>query len=388
METVHVTLLGHKDHGKSTLLGRLLFDTGQAKADKLETLKEMSRDAGKPFEFAHLLDSFMEERQNEMTIDTTRATIKGERYLYEIIDVPGHKELIANMLSGASHASSAFLLVSAKEGVEAQTKDHLRLASFLGIKTLFVLINKMDAAGYEEGRFRLLEKNLRDALHDTGFTPHDIAMIPISAREGDNLVSKSERIPWYQGQTVMEALNSLEPARPPAHPTVFLIQDIHHAENDHIISGYLESGAINVGDTLTAMPHNISCAVQKIMHGVSEIPRAIGGESIGLVLKGNPPVARGDILTDKEGITMLRAAKEIALMLFALKPLAGNNLTAECGGREANIKTLEPVPALHEFANTALALDAPLITSMREDSLLNKVVLKHRGEIVAIGKVS
>lgn len=387
MEIVAVTLLGHKDHGKSTLLGRLLYDSGQVPKDKLATLQEMARDAGKPFEFAHLLDSFMEERAGEMTIDTTRATIKGSRYLYEIIDVPGHKELIANMLSGASHASFAFLLLSVKEGIEEQTIDHVRLAQFLGITSLTVLINKMDAAGYDETQFRALAGKARRLLTEIGFAAEDAAVIPVSAREGDNLASKSNRMPWYRGATVMDALTTLEPVRPPEAPTLFLVQDIQHVGDDHIISGYLESGAVRAGEKLTAIPHDAAHAVVKIMRGTSEIPRAAGGESVGLVLKGNPSLARGDVLVDKKGADALHAAKEISVSLFALTQL-GAELVAECGGREAVVKTLEPAPALHAFANSTLALDAPLIISALPNSLLNKIVLTHKGEIVAVGKIA
>ena len=416
METVHVTLLGHKDHGKSTLLGRLLFDTGQAKKDTLETLKEMAASSGKPFEFAHLLDSFMEERANEMTIDTTRATIKGELFLYEIIDVPGHKELIANMLSGASHASSAFLLISAKEGIEEQTTDHLLLAQFLGLTSLTVLINKMDAVSYDEVVFRATEKQARTILKEIGYATDRVAFIPISAREGENLVAQSARMSWYRGATVMDALNALEPVTPPTTPTVFLIQDIHPVRSsppigppgalragatsngdDHIISGFLESGAVQVGDQLTAVPHNAVYAIAKILRGTEEIPRASAGESIGLVLcpvrsREGPQRAsasngaRGDVLADTEGTATLHAAKEIKLTLFALKPL-DNELIAECGGREARVLTLNPVPKVHAFANSTLSLDAPFIISALPHSLLNKIVLKRREEIAAIGKI-
>ncbi len=208
MKIKRVTLLGHKDHGKSTLIGNLLISTGTATKDRINEARRISRSLGRQFEPAFILDSFSEEREGGLTIDTTRAQIKYKDIGFEFIDVPGHEELIKNMISGASYADFAVLIVSAKrdEGIMDQTKRHLFLAKIFGIKKIIIAVNKMDSVGYSEERFDSVAKSIGAYLEKIGVDSRDYEAIPISAYDSENLVKKSDKMKWYRGKTLLEIL--------------------------------------------------------------------------------------------------------------------------------------------------------------------------------------
>src|SRR3989344_1221424 len=203
--TIPIVVLAEKNHGKSTLIGRLLYETSSLSKDRISGAKSAAKKIGKRFEWAHLLDSFQYEREHEMTLDTTRALVKLGKNLYEFIDVPGHRELIKNMLTGASEARFAILVIDIKEGIKPQTLRHLEIAEFLGIEKIIVAVNKIDAAGYSEDRFKKAAGNFSGILAGHGFRKK-ISIIPISAFSGNNVIKRTTRLGWFKGSTLAAAI--------------------------------------------------------------------------------------------------------------------------------------------------------------------------------------
>jgi len=179
MQEVPIVLIGHKDHGKSTLIGRLLLDTKSIKESKLKEIQDVDKALGYKFELAHLVDSFREEREREMTMDTTMVLLKGQKQNYQLIDVPGHAELISNMLTGASGAKTALLVVSVEEGIKEQTRQHLEIAKLLGIEQLEVVVNKMDKVNYKKEKFDEVVKSLKEILNTIGYLSEKIHFFPV-----------------------------------------------------------------------------------------------------------------------------------------------------------------------------------------------------------------
>ena len=206
MKINKVTLLGHKDHGKSTLIGNLLIATKSTSKERIEEAEEISRKLGKKFEPAFILDSFYEERKGGLTIDTTRAQIRYKDMAFEFIDVPGHSELIQNMLSGASYANIAVLVISAKigEGIKKQTERHLFIARMLGIKHLIIAVNKMDIVNYKKERFDEIKSEISKFLSAIGYEEKNVSFVPISAYTQENIMKKSKKMDWYSGKTLLE----------------------------------------------------------------------------------------------------------------------------------------------------------------------------------------
>ena len=206
--SVSVVIVGHIDHGKSTLIGRLLYDSENIPEEKMAEVQKLFEEYKKRFEFAYFLDSFEEEMKEERTIDTTRVLFKGRDY-YTVVDVPGHKEFIKNMLTGASHAQVAVMVVAAPNGVEEQTRRHAFLLKMLGIKKVIAVINKMDLMDYKEDTFEKVKEETIQFFSSLGYS--GVPFIPVSATEGDNVYKRSERMEWYTGPTFIQALDAIEP---------------------------------------------------------------------------------------------------------------------------------------------------------------------------------
>ncbi|MBI5149119.1 50S ribosome-binding GTPase, partial [Candidatus Pacearchaeota archaeon] len=208
MQKINLVMLGHLDHGKSTLIGRILYDTQTLLPDKIKEVESIWKTLGKNNEFAFFLDAFQEEVEEGMTIDTIQVTLKTKKQEYSLIDCPGHKEFTKNMLSGASQASTAILVISARkeEGIQEQTKRHIFLAKMLGIEQLFVVVNKMDAINYDEKRFNEIKQQAEEFLRGIGYAK--IFFIPISAKNGENVLTKSENMKWYTGDTLLNIVDN------------------------------------------------------------------------------------------------------------------------------------------------------------------------------------
>src|SRR5437660_1079324 len=258
--TLRVVFVGHVDHGKSTLIGRILHDTGSLPEGKIEQIKKACAAEGMGFEFAFLLDALLEEQKQNVTIDTTEIPFRTPRRQYAIIDAPGHKEFLKNMITGASRADAAILVISADEGVREQSRRHAYLLSMLGIKHLIVVVNKMDLVDYSEKRFREIEQEYRKFLRELGLEAR--TFIPASAREGENVAQASAKMKWYGAESVLEALDSLGPQeRDVDLPLRFCVQDVYRFDGRRIIAGRIETGTLRAGDQLVFSPANKSSVV-------------------------------------------------------------------------------------------------------------------------------
>jgi bifunctional enzyme CysN/CysC len=290
---LRVVFVGHVDHGKSTLIGRILHDTGSLPEGKIDEIKKACAAEGMEFEFAFLLDALLEEQKQNVTIDTTQIPFRTPRRRYAIIDAPGHKEFLKNMITGASSADAAILLIGANEGVREQSRRHAYLLSLLGIKQIIVVVNKMDLADFSEARFNEIERDYRKFLAELGLEAR--AFIPASAKEGENVARATMKMKWYCGASVLEALDLLEPQKPDIDlPLRFCVQDIYRFDERRIIAGRIETGTLRVGDQLVFSPANKSSVVATIERWNAPVNGpAVAGDSIGITLSEQIFVERG-----------------------------------------------------------------------------------------------
>jgi len=301
MPRINLVVVGHKDHGKSTLIGRLLYDSKAIMEQKLDEIKRELKRSGRDFEFAFLLDSLEEERKGGLTIDIMHTPFNSKNYLYTIIDCPGHKEFIEKMLTGASEADAAVLVVSAKEGIQDQTRQHAFLIKTLGIKQLVVAVNKLDCVDYDENQYKKTCKELRPILESLGYK--NIDMIPISAMKGDNVFNKSQKIPWFKGSTLIETLDQKTiPYTLPLNKALRgLVQDIYPYENDqNIIVCKIETGTLTPNNEIVFTPSRKRSRLEKILEFGSEVNKAEPGDSVGLILEDAIEIERGEVLSYPE----------------------------------------------------------------------------------------
>jgi len=288
-----IVFVGHVDHGKSTLIGRILHDTDSLPDGKIDMIKKACAAEGMEFEFAFLLDALLEEQKQNVTIDTTEIAFRTSRRNYVIIDAPGHKEFLKNMITGASRADAAVLVIAADEGVREQSRRHAYLLRLLGIKQLIVVVNKMDLAEFSEKRFAEVESEYRKFLIDLSLEAR--AFIPTSAKTGENVARASEKIKWYRGPTVLEALDLFEPRKADVDlPLRFCVQDVYRFDQRRIVAGRIETGTLRVGDGLVFSPANKSSVVATIERWNAPADgAAMSGDSIGITLSEQIFVERG-----------------------------------------------------------------------------------------------
>jgi bifunctional enzyme CysN/CysC len=290
-----IVIVGHVDHGKSTLIGRLLHDTGSLPDGKYEQLQAVARRRGTPFEWANLMDALQAERDQNVTIDTARIWFRTQKRSYVIIDAPGHVEFLKNMVTGAASAEAALLLIDAHEGVQENSRRHGYLVGLLGIRQMLVLVNKMDLEHHQQARFAQIEAEYGAFLRSAGIIAK--CFIPISAREGDNLASRSTRMDWWQGPTVLEALDELQNSELPRNkPLRFPVQDVYRFDRRRILAGRVEAGTVKVGDRLLFSPGGKVSAVKTIERwNAPARDYATAGESVGLTLTEQVFVERGAV---------------------------------------------------------------------------------------------
>lgn len=342
-EQMKIVIVGHVDHGKSTLVGRLFHDTDSLPDGKFEQIQAMCKKRGMQFEWSFLMDALQAERDQEITIDTTQIWFKTQKRNYVIIDAPGHKEFLKNMISGAAMSEAALLIIDANEGVKEQSKRHGYLLHLLGIRQITVAVNKMDLVGYSESKFKKIEKEYRAYLKDIGVTPTD--MVPISAREGDNIASRSDNMQWYKGPTVVEALDRFK-RKPELHdlPLRFPIQDVYRFdEHKRFFAGRIESGTIKVGDELIFSPSNKTSKVASIEYWGKENPKqASAGECIGVTLEEQIFVERGEIASLKKDAPILTNLFRARLFWLGKKNLkAGDRFTMKINTSEYKVEVHE-----------------------------------------------
>ena len=299
-EQMNIVVIGHVDHGKSTVIGRLLADTGSLPKGKLEDIKKRCAYNSKPFEYAFLLDALKDEQDQGITIDSARCFFKSAKREYIIIDAPGHIEFLKNMISGAARAEAAILVIDAKEGVRENSRRHGYLLSMLDIKQVVICVNKMDIVDYSQSTFESIKAEYTEFLRQVGIRPR--GFIPVSAREGDNIISNSASMPWYTDQPILESIDSFkkEPDRTDK-PLRFPVQDIYkftaQGDDRRIVAGRIETGTIEVGDEVIFLPSEKRTTIASI-EGFN-LPRqeqAQAGQSIGVTLTEQIYIKPGELM--------------------------------------------------------------------------------------------
>ncbi|MBT5659445.1 MAG: adenylyl-sulfate kinase [Rhodospirillaceae bacterium] len=295
-QPLKIVIVGHVDHGKSTLVGRLIHDTGSLPEGKLEAIQAMCDRRGMPFEWAFLMDALKSERDQGITIDSAQIWFSTALRQYVLIDAPGHKEFLKNMVSGAASADAAVLVIDAKEGVREQSRRHGYLLHLLGVRQVAVAVNKMDLVKYSKDRFDEVDAEIKAYLEEIGITPTFI--IPVSSREGDLIAGPSTKMDWYEGPTIAEALDHFEAPVPPTDlPLRFPVQDVYKFDERRIIAGRIESGRLHVGDTLLFSPNNKPAKIASIegWHAAGPLLAASAGQSVGVTLDEQIFVERGHV---------------------------------------------------------------------------------------------
>ncbi|HVO14562.1 MAG TPA: adenylyl-sulfate kinase [Alphaproteobacteria bacterium] len=333
MAPLHVVIVGHVDHGKSTLVGRLLHETGSLPDGKIEAVAEMCRKRGMPFEWAFVTDALKAERDQGITIDVSHIRFRTDLRPYVLVDAPGHREFLRNMISGSAASDGALLVIDAAEGVRDQSRRHAFLLHLLGLSQVAVVVNKMDLAEDQEARFAAIEREFRAYLAGIGIAP--LAVIPASARTGANIAARDPAMPWYSGPTVAEALDRMAVAAPPREQPLRLpIQDVYKFDARRILAGRIESGRLHVGDTLLFSPSNKTARVKTLESWNAPAPllRAAAGQSVGITLDEQIFVERGDIASHLEAPPVETNVFRARLFWLGREPLAeGRQYTLKLG---------------------------------------------------------
>tara|TARA_R110000824_G_scaffold155226_1_gene327540 strand:- start:94458 stop:96371 length:1914 start_codon:yes stop_codon:yes gene_type:complete len=359
-DLMRIVIVGHVDHGKSTLVGRLFHDTGSLPDGRFEAIKAQSEKRGVPFEWAFLMDALQAERDQGITIDTSQIWFKTDARDYTIIDAPGHKEFLKNMITGAAQSDAALLIIDAHEGVKEQSKRHGYLLHLMGIKQVAVAVNKMDLAGYDQTKFDSIEIEYRAYLTSIGVTPTFV--IPVSAREGDNIVTPSKAMIWYKGPTVVKALDSFESGKPTTEAPLRLpVQDVYKFDARRIIAGRIESGRIAVGDELIFSPSNKTARVKTIEYwstipGAKQPTKSEAGYSVGITLDEQIFVERGEIASHIETAPVETDVFRARIFWLGHEPMTvGKAYKLKLGTLEAQVtvQSIERIIDTSDLSNNA-----------------------------------
>ena len=378
---MNIVVTGHVDHGKSTVIGRLLADTNSLPTGKLEQVRENCRKNSKPFEYAFLLDALKDEQAQGITIDSARCFFKTDKRRYTIIDAPGHIEFLKNMVSGAARASAALLVIDAEEGICENSKRHGYLLSMLGIKQIVVLINKMDRVGYSKSVYDETCKDYSAFLDKAGIIPR--AFIPVSGVFGDNIANVSSNTGWYSGNTVLLELDGFDEEEPPDdEPFRMFVQDVYkftkNGDDRRIVAGTLETGKVSTRDDIIFYPSGKKSRIKTIEEFGAAAPQTIySGKATGFTLNEQIYIKRGELVA-KEGQPQPKTAKRLLVNLFWLgrEPfLPGKSYVIKIGRAKA-VVYLEKVEKIvdavllkagenesvkrNEAAKCVISLDKPL----------------------------
>jgi len=299
---LNLVFIGHVDHGKSTLVGRTLFETGAIPEHVIDEYRKKAEEKGKgTFAFAWEMDQLEEERERGLTIDVMHKRFDTDKYYFTIIDAPGHRDFVKNMITGTSQADAAVLVVAAPEGIMAQTREHTFLARTLGVDQLIVAVNKMDATKpeFNEDRFNQVQDEVTKLLQSVGYRDEQYQVVPISALKGHNVTKSSDDIGWWGGDTFLQAINNLStPEKPINKPLRLPIQDVYTITGIGTVPvGRVETGVMKPGDKVTFMPANVTGEVKSIEQHHEEIPKAEPGDNVGFNVRGvgKNDVRRGNV---------------------------------------------------------------------------------------------
>jgi len=297
---MNIVFIGHVDHGKSTMIGRLLLDTGHIQQYIIDKFKEEAASKGKTtFEFAWVMDQLKEERERGVTIDVAHKPFNTDKYYFTIIDCPGHRDFIKNMITGTSQGDGAVLVCSAAEGAQAQTKEHIFLARTLGIPQIVVAINKMDAVEYKQEAYDKAKADVTALLKNVGFKTDTVAFVPISAYVGDNVAKKSDKMPWYKGGTLVDGLNGfIVPEKPTGKPLRLPVQDVYTITGVGTVPvGRVETGILRPNDKIIFQPSGKVGEVKSVEMHHTALQQAVPGDNVGFNVRGisKTDVHRGDV---------------------------------------------------------------------------------------------
>jgi small GTP-binding protein len=373
-----IVIAGHIDHGKSTLIGRLLYDSGSIKDEKLTEIQGLIEEYKKNFEFAYFLDSFRDEMEEERTIDTISLMFKSKKRLYTITDVPGHKEFIRNMLTGASHADAAVLVVSAEDGIKEQTRRHLFLLNLIGVKRVIIFLNKMDRFAYNQSEF---EKRFLEIETLMSGYKMDYQIIPGSAKDGENVFSNQGRMLWYSGPTLIEALDNVGILEDSKAPFRFIVQGTYKG----VVLGRVESGRVGIGQDIIFEPLGKVSKLEGIMFGDEKRDFAEKGDS-GLIVSLD--VARGEIGCNKNSPS--KATQNFLGEIYFVDGVGvGQKLVLGCGPKRVNCEIIRVVTKIDSESGEVLegnaktlGQDEAAVVQIRSDP----VVLERFSDFDVLGR--
>ncbi|MFA5357960.1 MAG: translation elongation factor EF-1 subunit alpha [Candidatus Izemoplasmatales bacterium] len=298
---MNIVFIGHVDHGKSTLIGRLLYDGGALSEQEYRKLEAEAKERGKgTFAFAYAMDRLKEERERGVTIDVSYKKFEAKKHTFTIIDAPGHRDFVKNMITGTSQADAAVLVVAGKEGVLPQTKEHAFLAQVMGIKQLVVAINKMDEVNYDEAKFNAVSADAVKLLTGVGYKADNLKVVPVSAWKGDNVVKATDNLKWFKGKTLLDTLDDLTaPPSPTDKPLRLPIQDVYNIKGIGAIPvGRVETGIMKPGDAIIVMPSKKTGEVKTIEEHHEQLAQALPGNNVGFSVRGlsKDDLNRGDVI--------------------------------------------------------------------------------------------
>ncbi|HHX60774.1 MAG TPA: sulfate adenylyltransferase [Epulopiscium sp.] len=370
-ENLNIVVVGHVDHGKSTVIGRLLHDTNSLPQGAIDKVKNIAKETGKPFEYAYLLDAFEEEQKQGITIDTTQIQFHTKTRDYVIIDAPGHKEFLKNMITGAAHAQAALLVIDAKEGVQEQSKRHAYMLSLLGIQKVYIIINKMDLVGYSEATYKLVKKEMEAFLSELGIKP--LKYIPVSAFYGENILQPSKEMPWYTEEALLDAMDIIETEKSLEGKSLrFPIQDVYKFDDRRIISGRIESGTLEVGDDICIYPEGKTTQVKTIEYWADrdKTDKITAGQSVGITVTDEFFNKRGEVITHISDKPLISNTFRASVFWMGKNPLIT--------GKEYKIK-LATQEVTAEIIDIIKVIDA---SSLEKGKKADKINLNDVAEVI------
>jgi sulfate adenylyltransferase large subunit len=363
LENLSFVVVGHVDHGKSTLIGRLLYDTNSLAPDTMEEVRRLSRDSDGMPEFAFVMDHLEEERTNRITIDTAQIVFKTAKRKYTIIDAPGHKQFLKNMITGSTQAQAAVLLVDAQRGLQEQTRRHAFMLSLLGVKQIMLAINKMDLVDYSKRHFEEVKQKTAAYLHKLDVEVGGEMTVPISARFGDNVAHSGSNLTWFEGPTFLQALDRFRPA-PSVEERVlrFPVQDVYEIDGEKVLAGRVASGTVRSGQQVLFQPCDRSAVVDYIKKFNEKLDSAVAGESVGLVLKdgevaGN--LKRGQVACPAEDPPHVSDTIRAVVFWMNRQPLLkGETLDFKCATQQVPCRVEAIIDRLNSSSLELIAEDA------------------------------
>ncbi len=392
-QQLKIAVCGHIDHGKSTLIGRLLLDTRSLPDDKIKELKIIGRTFGPQTQLAHLSDQLKEERERNITIETTQIFFKTRKRPFCLIDTPGHLEFIRNMLTGTSQAQAALLLIDINEGIADQTRRHAYLFNFLAIPQIIVLVNKMDLVQYSQNHFEKIKMQLSSLFADLSVKP--LAIIPISAQEGQNISSTPKKMPWYHEPYLLKALDALAdgPEENTKGPLRLAVQDVYLHGDEKIFVGRIACGSLKQGQKLIVLPQKSPAVIKSIKVFDENKKSAAAGESIGVTLMTDTAIKRGDILC--ADIIPAEKTKSFEGNIFWLSPkelAQEDRVVVQCSTQKFDCKITRIIQAM-DTADLKITEKNPRSLKQNQAGLieftvLSPAVLEKYSHIPELGRYS